>query len=110
MDMDKGDRDRPNYRPRLAAVHHGQEREDNLYAAAPPIESLRAVLSSATTGAPGKVIVGNDVSPEYDEDTYVERGKEDRALGDEHCWKLVEIMYGTRTAARMCQHEAARTL
>ena len=65
VDIDKGDRDRPNFRSRLPAIHYGQEREDDLYAAAPPIESLRAVISSATTGAPGKVITGNDVSRAY---------------------------------------------
>ena len=58
-----------------------------MYAAAPPIESLRAVISSATTGAWEKVIMGNDVSRAYmcafcEEDIYVERGEEDRALGD----------------------------
>ena len=115
VDMDKSDRDRPNHRPRLAAIHCGQQREDDLYVAAPPIESLRAVISSATTGARGKVIMGNDLSRAYmyavcDEDIYVEDGGEDRAVRDEHCGKRVEVMYGTRTAARMYQHEAAGTL
>ena len=82
-------RERHNYRPRLAAIHCGQERENDLYAAAPPVESLRAVISSATTGASEKVIMVNDVSRAYmygfcDEETYVERGGEDKALADEH--------------------------
>ena len=47
---DKGDRDRPSYRSRLVAKQYRQERGDDLYAATPPTESLRAVISSATTG------------------------------------------------------------
>ena len=59
--------------------------------------------------------MGNDVRRAYmcafcEEDIHVERGEEDRASQDEHCGKLVEVMYGTRTAARMSQREAARTL
>ena len=116
VDIDKGDRDRPNYRSRLVAKQYRQERNDDLYAATPPIESLRAVISSATTGGQEKVIMVNDVSRAYmyapcDEDIYVELCEEDRAPGEDHlCGKLVKAMYGTRTAARMWQREVAGSL
>ena len=82
VDIDKGDRDRPNYRSRLVAKHYSQERDDDLYAATPPIESLRIVVSAATTGNKEKAIMVNDVSTAYfyapcEEEIYVELCKEE---------------------------------
>ena len=49
VDVNKGDGDRPSYRSRLVAKQYRQERDDDLYAATPPIESLRVVVSSWST-------------------------------------------------------------
>ena len=43
----------PLYRSRLVAKEFEQREDDDLHAAAPPIEMFRAVVSSATTD-PGK--------------------------------------------------------
>ena len=116
VDIDKGDRTRPKYRSRLVAKQYRQQKDDDLYAATPPIEALRIVVSSATTGSREKVLMVNDVSRAYfyapcDEDIYVDLCEEDRDIGEEHmCGKLVKAMYGTRTAARMWQREVANTL
>ena len=47
------------------AKQYRQERDDDLYAATPPIESLRIVVSAATTGNKEKAIMVNDVSRAY---------------------------------------------
>ena len=83
-----------------------KKRRLHLYAATPPIESLRAVISTATTGAQEKVIIVNDVSRALvyafcDKDMYVELCDDDRAVGEEHvCRKLVKAVEATRTAVR----------
>lgn len=116
VDVDKGDRDRPNYRSRLVAKQYRGQKDDDLYAATPPIEALRIVVSAATTGNKEKVVMVNDVSRAYmyamcEEDIYVELCAEDQEPGEEHmCGKLVKAMYGTRPAARMWQREVAKTL
>ena len=53
IDIDKGDADRPNYRSRLVAQEFntgiGRDPYGENFAATPPIESLRSLLSVAAT-------------------------------------------------------------
>ena len=77
VDIGKGDRNRPDYRSRLVATQYRQARGDDLYATTPPIEALRMVVSSATTGNREKAIMHIDVSRAYvyadcEKDVYVE--------------------------------------
>ena len=53
VDTNKGDSKLPNYRSRLVAKEIRTHRDDNLYAATPPLESLRVLLSMAASG-PGR--------------------------------------------------------
>ena len=86
VDEEKGDPDRPNYRSRLVAKQYRQERGDDLYAATPPVEPLRIVVSAATTGKKKKAVMVNDVSIAY---MYApceeELCKEDQEPGEEKC-------------------------
>jgi hypothetical protein len=117
VDVNKGDRKAPLYRSRLVAKEFKKYKDDDLFAATPPIESFRAVISSATTGEKEKAIMVNDVSRAYmyadcEDDIYVELCAEDQE-GDEGktmCGELAKAMYGTRPAAKMWQKEGTMTL
>ena len=65
MDVNKGDRKSPLYRPRLVAKEFKTHKDDDLHAATPPIETFRAVVSSPTTGPTEQGIMVNDVSRAY---------------------------------------------
>ena len=54
IDINKGDSSNPNYRSRLVGREFNVERDDSLYAATPPLEALRIVVSNAATWAKGK--------------------------------------------------------
>ena len=45
IDHNKGDEATPNYRARLVGREVAYDKRDDLYAATPPLESLRAILS-----------------------------------------------------------------
>ena len=49
IDVNKGDHANPDYRSRLVGREFNNERDDSLYAATPPLEALRVVLSWAST-------------------------------------------------------------
>ena len=131
VDVNKGDDIEPNYRSRLVAREIRRPGEDSIFAPTPPLESLRTVLSLATTdvrGHPKHVREGNsedrtqvmvvDISRAYfnakkaeDKDpTYVDLPPEDphKAQGD--CGLLRVHMYGTRAAADGWHSEYSNTL
>ena len=65
IDVNKGDALDPNIRCRLVAKEFNNGVEDGLFAATPPLEALRLLVSSAATvktGAENNVIMINDVS------------------------------------------------
>ncbi len=45
LDQNKGDEDRPKYRARLVGREIARDRRDDLFAATPPLESLKAIMS-----------------------------------------------------------------
>ena len=45
LDQSKGDAAAPNYRSRLVGCEFATEKRDDLFAATPPLESLRAILA-----------------------------------------------------------------
>ena len=49
IDIDKGDKESPNYRSRLVAREINTSKRNNLFAAIPPLEALKLVLSFATS-------------------------------------------------------------
>ena len=106
IDINKGDRERPNYRSRVVASEiHTHKRED-LFAAIPFLESLKAILSMAASSNKGETIMVNDVSGSFfhakaTRNVYVQLPEEDREEGEEEfCGKFNYSMYGTRGAAQ----------
>ena len=88
------------------------ERDDSLYAATPPLESLRVILSWAATirrdGGPRREIMINDVRRAYfyaktKRDVYVRLPKEDPDAAEGLLGKLNLCLYGTRDAAKSWQ-------
>ena len=89
VDVNKGDQDDPEYRSRLVGREFNVGRDDALYAATPPLEALRIIISHAATNpekGPERVIMINDVRRAYfyakiNRDVYIELPKEDPKYG-----------------------------
>ena len=65
IDTNKGDADNPNYRSRFVGKGFNTSEEEGLFAATPPSEGLRYLLSdvaSVKAGQEERVIMLNDVS------------------------------------------------
>ena len=69
LDVNKGDVANPNMRSRLVGREFNVGRDDSLYAATPPLEALRVIISMAATqsrdGTYLKELMVNDVSRTY---------------------------------------------
>ena len=104
IDTNKGDKGNPNYRSRLVAKEFKTDINPELYAATPPSECLRMLISKMASKA-GLEMMYADVSRAYFyakavRPVYVNLPDEDRADGDEQmCGRLMMSMYGTRDAA-----------
>ena len=119
-DHNKGDDLHEKYRCRLVAQQlNSGPLEDNIFAAAPPLEALRMVICNATTGKRGKVIMIADVSRAYmyarvpdNEYHYVKLCDEDINSEEERgmCGRLRGAMYGTRKAFQYWLDEYTQTM
>ena len=112
IDINKGDRARPEYRSRLVAMEIATGKRDDLFAATPPLEAIKVLLSLAVTEGvgfhPGNRKGGMkldfiDVRRAYFHATarrelYVRLPEEDGEPG--MCGLLHKAMYGTRDAAQ----------
>ena len=124
IDINKGDKENPNHRSRLVAkefndgVHH-----DGLFAATPPLEALRLLISETATirdgaGSSEKVIMINDVARAFFEapvrrTVCVELPAEAIGQGDgseEMVGLLKMSLYGTRDAAANFQEEVRKVM
>ena len=68
VDVNKGDSQDPEYRSRLVGREFNVGKDDALYAATPPLEALRLIISHAATfpdSGPPRVIMINDVRRAY---------------------------------------------
>lgn len=116
IDVNKGDTERPNYRSRLVAREINTYKRNDLFAATPPLEALKLLLSMAASGNKGEVVMTNDVSRAFfyakaKREVFVQLPDEDRQPGEEgFCGRLNYSMYGTRDAAMNWQEEYSRTL
>ena len=120
VDVNKGDIDNPNCRSRLVGREFNVGRDDTLYAATPPLEALRVVLSHAATrkkgkGGKNKAIMINDVRRAYfyakaTRDLYIELPSEDPEAGPDKLGKLKLCLYGTRDAAKGWQDTLSEQL
>jgi hypothetical protein len=125
IDINKGDRARPEYRSRLVAMEIATGKRDDLFAATPPLEAIKVLLSLAVTEGvgfhPGNRKGGMkldfiDVRRAYfhakaRRSVFVELPKEDEEPG--MCGELLQSMYGTRDAAQNWEreyHEMAESL
>ena len=106
IDINKGDTTNPNYRSRLVAREINTYKRSDLFAATPPLEALKIILSMTATSNKGEIVMVNDISRAFfhakaERDVYVQLAPEDVLLGEEGmCGKLRYSMYGTRDAAQ----------
>ena len=112
VDINKGDEDNPEYRSRLVAKEIKKDRNQDLFAATPPLEAKKILLSMAMTEGigfrrgqenQGMLLDFIDVRRAYfyadsKRTVYVDLPPEDQEEG--MCGKLVKSMYGTRDAAQ----------
>ena len=116
----KGDDVHPNMRARLVAREMRNAGDEAIFAPTPPLETLRTVLSLATTRLPGQKPLCRDPTSErrvqislvdisrayfnakIDQryPTFVELPLEHPDLGKGLCGRLLRHMYGTRHAAQ----------
>ena len=119
VDVNKGDAANPNCRSRLVGREFNVGRDDSLYAATPPLEALRLVLSDAATwtgtNRERKAIMINDVRRAYfyaraTRDIYIEIPPEDPDAAPGVLGKLKLCLHGTRDAAKGWQEELSAHL
>ena len=105
LDINKGDVAKPNYRSRCVAKEIAYDKQDGLFAATPPLEVMKLILSSLTTCNKGERLMIADVKRAFfhakaRELVYVKLPPEDVEPGEEEmCGRLNFSMYGTRDAA-----------
>ncbi len=108
LDINKGDALNPNYRARLVGCEINREKRDDLFAATPPLESLKAVVSLCSSRQGRRHphrIMSIDVKRAYFyapavRPIYIRIPKEDWEEGDQgRVGKLNLSLYGTRDAA-----------
>ena len=108
VDINKGDEKDPKYRSRLVAKEYNTGVRPDLYAATPPTECLRLILSRLATCKKLKLVYA-DVSRAYFyakaiRPVYVKLPEEDTEARDAgKCGELILSMYGTRDAAQIDQ-------
>ncbi len=103
VDVNKGDAEKPLIRSRFVVKEIATYRTDDFFAATPPLEALRLLLSMAASS-------GNDIKVEVldarkahlhafaDRTVFVQLPPEETEAG--YCAKLVRCLYGTRDAPK----------
>ena len=102
IDINKGDSALPNYRSRLVAKEFNDSKKPNLFAATPPVEGLKMLLSKLASGKGKMRLICADVSRAYfyaraTRPVYAKLVPEDYVLG--MCGRLSHAMHGSRYAA-----------
>ena len=109
VDRNKGDVAKPNLRSRYVACEVATYRDDSMFAATPPLEALRLLLSHAAergprggTRGPKKVLLMDvrkaHLHAESERTVYVHLPPELKAQHPGKCWLLRRCLYGTRDA------------
>ena len=115
IDTNKGDVTHPKYGSRLVAKQFKVNVQPELFAALPPTECMR-LLVSRVCGAQANNIIYVDISRAYVyaksvRPMYVNKPTEDPRSADPNCCgRLFMSMYGTRDAALNWHEEYAETL
>ena len=97
IDINKGDSTNPNYRSRLVAGEINTHKREDLFAATPPLEALKTIVSMTTTANKGEVLMINDISRAFfhakvKRDVYVQLAEEDKVNGEEHMRGKIELL------------------
>ena len=119
IDINKGDEVDLNYRSRYVAREikgkYGGDDREGLFAATPPWEATKIMISNLATGHTAeKKIMFIDISKAYlfapavHEHIYVDLPPEHHVPGQ--CGRLLKALYGTRAAAHAWEQEYTRTL
>ena len=106
VDHNKGDSDQPVIRSRYVACEVNTYKDDSLFAATPPLEALRFLLSRTATrskGSPHKKLLLIDVRKahlhaEAVREVFVSLPPEIARSHPGCCWRLRRCLYGTRDA------------
>ena len=113
VDTDKGTR----HRSRRAAKQLTGSDSEEWFAATPPIEALRALISHTTSGPKKKAWMVCDVSRAFfyapvQHEIYVELREEAKKTVEDNnmCAKLRMSMYGTKAAAQNWQKKVQETM
>ena len=117
VDTNKGDFENPDYWSRLVGKEFKDGDHPDNFAATPPLEGLRAVISHAATTRTAqryKVMI-NDVARAYfnaviDRELYIELPEEDRVEGEDMVGLLKLCLYGIQDAAKCWQEMVAEHL
>lgn len=119
IDTNKGDDKNPDYRARLVGREIKTDQRPDLFAATPPIESLRMILSICASNQQGTSpyrILSSDIKRAYffakaKRPIFIEILVEDKEPGDEgKVGRLNLSLYETRDAAMNWQDEFTTTL
>jgi hypothetical protein len=129
VDTNKGDDELENYRSRLVAQEFRSKSEDGLFAATPPLESLKALINifvqeayddkgnlRAAEGNQRAGIMLIDIKRAHfyapaQRRLFVELPPEDPRYGeDDICGELLQSLYGTRDASSNWEKEYTRSL
>eukprot|EP00971_Amphidinium_carterae_P067100 1328201-Amphidinium_carterae.1 len=120
IDVNKGDSTTPNYRSRLVVqeTRRVTSLQDGFetFAATPPIEALRLLLSSVVSGPVDTdvVVLFIDISrahlhSDIQREVYV-RPPPESGLPAGRCWKLLKAMYGLKDAGACFEKKAEGVL
>ena len=111
VDIDKGTR----YRSRWVAKQFKRSDSEEWFAATPPIEALRALISHTMNSPKKEALMVCDVSRAFfyapvQHDTYVELCEEAKKTGEDNnmCAKLRMSVYGTKAATQKLAKESSR--
>ena len=111
LDVNKGDESSPEYRARLVGREIAREKREDLFAATPPLESLKLIMARCASRQMHRekgerfLIMSNDVKRAYfyaeaPRPLYIDIPEEDREPGDEGMVGCLQLsLYGTRDAA-----------
>ncbi len=118
IDVNKGDSDHEDYRSRLVGKEFKRSECPELFAATPPLETLKILLSFAATDYGDnqcRCIMVNDIKRAYFNalamrDLFIEIPKEDSRKQPWLVGKLKKALYGTRDAAKSWQQTVTKHL
>ena len=117
MDVNKGDSKRPLVRSRYVAMEIAYSKDDHFFAATPPLEALRLLLSKVasgrTCGTGGRQILVVDARKAHlhafaERELYVQLPPEVAQAGQ--CARLLRSLYGTRDSPALWEAFLAEQL